>query len=88
MSPLVPFEDVVAAVECAARARRAGMTDEEFWVDVAAEMQPVGEAEPDEDSGDFIFADVPCPICDAPGACAYDAEGRPLIHTTPEGDDA
>ncbi|HEY9411792.1 MAG TPA: hypothetical protein VIP77_19590 [Jiangellaceae bacterium] len=23
----------------------------------------------------------PCPVCGAAGACSYDAEGRPLIHT-------
>jgi hypothetical protein len=23
----------------------------------------------------------PCPVCGEPGACGYDAEGRPLIHT-------
>lgn len=26
----------------------------------------------------------PCPICGAQGACSYDAEGRPLIHTDTE----
>lgn len=24
----------------------------------------------------------PCPVCAADGACAYDDQGRPLIHTT------
>lgn len=26
----------------------------------------------------------PCPVCGVQGACAYDAEGRPLIHTDTE----
>lgn len=30
------------------------------------------------------FAVEPCPICGAQGPCAYDAEGRPLIHTDTE----
>lgn len=27
----------------------------------------------------------PCPLCGAAGACAYDAEGRPMIHTDADG---
>jgi hypothetical protein len=26
----------------------------------------------------------PCPVCGAEGACTYDVEGRPLIHTDTE----
>jgi len=29
----------------------------------------------------------PCPECDAVGACAWDSEGRPLIHARMDGDD-
>lgn len=45
------------------------------------------EGDPDamvlaEDQLDADSLDVePCEICGEPGACAYDAEGRPMIHT-------
>lgn len=75
--------------QCAAAVHRAGMTDEEFWQDVADDLQPWIGACPDaDDSGldDSVAATrSPCPECGAPGACAWDADGRPLIHVS--GDD-
>lgn len=29
----------------------------------------------------------PCPVCGSEAECAYDADGRPLIHALPEEDD-
>lgn len=40
------------------------------------------EPEPDE-SLDMM----PCPVCGADGACGYDPDGRPMIHTLGEDDD-
>jgi hypothetical protein len=40
---------------------------------------------PDDDQGPEIDPQVstdPCPECGALGACAWDSEGRPMIHTT------
>lgn len=39
--------------------------------------QPIGA---DWESIDPVIAGEPCPECGATGACAWDNEGRPLIH--------
>jgi hypothetical protein len=42
---------------------------------------PRGPEEPDLDDPDVeSYTQEPCPVCDAPGVCAWDADGRPLIH--------
>lgn len=73
---------------CPEAEARDAMTDGEFWAHVFPE---IGEADPD-------FFDIPpdvaaqweletrlanpCPECGQVGACAYDVDGRALIHVT------
>ena len=43
----------------------------------------------DDDVAEWELIDQladPCPECGVWGACAYDADGRPMIHTTQEGE--
>lgn len=60
---------------------RDAMTDDEFWEHVAANL--TGPSWDMDDSGpdlDVAIAATPCAECGASGACAYDSEGRALIH--------
>lgn len=34
-----------------------------------------------------LLSAPPCEVCGEPGACMFDSEGRPLIHTRDEEDD-
>ncbi len=69
-------------MSCPATRRRAGMTDEEFWEDVGNSIQGTADgAELVEVYPEFVL-DTTCPLCGAYGACAWDANGRPLIHAT------
>lgn len=43
---------------------------------------PVLDEAPDEDVELVSIGGPPCPACGAAGACGYDAEGRPYIHTS------
>lgn len=44
--------------------------------------------QPEPGWGEVTFSDTtPCPVCGEMGACAYDAEGLPMIHAFNEGDD-
>lgn len=47
------------------------------------------ELEPDEDPEEYIRVAMagPCLTCGEPAACAYDAEGRPLIHAVEDDDE-
>lgn len=68
---------------------RAAMTDAEFWDHVAdnlgAGCPPDDGYDPDDEPDELV--DLPeCPVCGERGECAYDIEGRPLIHATPEED--
>lgn len=83
---------------CETQVRRATMTDDEFWQDVADVLmhgRPLTDEEREGiDSADW---DAPpphepldlqtCPECGETGACGYDALGRPLIHPTRAEDD-
>lgn len=73
---------------------RAAMTDAEFWAHVYPQPAEVEDYDPTEDPN---FPDIaeyelearlatPCPECGQVGACAYDAEGRALIHALTEDD--
>lgn len=63
---------------CPEAEQRAAMTDDEFWAHV---LPSAPEPGPDDEEPDLpaLVAD-PCRECGATGACAYDAEGRALIH--------
>jgi len=65
---------------------RDEIEDAEFWERVLGQSTP----EPFEDDLEIDpqLAVEPCPVCGSSGACAYDAEGRALIHTTDDGEDS
>ena len=76
--PLCPIADELDALD-----------DGAFWERVAMSLG-VGcppDTEPDYDD-DLPTNDLtPCPECGELGACAYDAEGRALIHVINEADE-
>lgn len=75
---------------CPRFAERAAMTEEEFWEDVLHQLYPDQAYYPDDERPDPVAAgliDTPCTVCGERGACAYDSEGRALIHTTDDADD-
>jgi len=78
----------VAGIECPTRDLRAALTDDEFWQDVADARHPLGiwEAEP-TDLDAVTFQNDPCSECGEHGECAYDAEGRPMVHIQTNGED-
>jgi hypothetical protein len=82
------YEDGVVAIEfqhaCIVRDKRRSMSNEEFWEDVFG----TGVWEPVEPDWDCVGIDSPnpCPECGSTGACGYDSEGRPMIHTVQEDD--
>lgn len=64
---------------------RAGLTDDEFWDYVLLGVRPgdLPPLEPDYDAEDFEAMGTvgsPCPECGQLGACAYDADGRAMVH--------
>ena len=72
---------------CPEHALRAAMTDQEFWSHVypAREDEDEGPCQLDEE--DIIamsHIDTQCPECGQFTACAYDQEGRAMIHVTEE----
>lgn len=64
---------------------RAGMTDDEFWGSVFPQPEPFDDGEPDLDTVQLDA--IPCRECGEVGACAYDSEGRALIHGKGTDDD-
>lgn len=73
-------------MSCPEREKRAAMTDDEFWLHVLDIGPAPVDDEPDLDESPELTR--PCTECGARGPCAYDAEGRPMIHTEPEGDES
>lgn len=73
---------------CTVRLPRAGMTDDEFWADVARGLGEQPLYQDDDPHGDYYDPDPtlglpdPCTVCGSLGACGYDAQGQPMIHTT------
>jgi hypothetical protein len=68
---------------CPERAKRDAMTDPEFWDYVLLGIEPgtiAPEYEPDADELQAISDLTPCPECGEMGPCAYDLDGRPLVH--------
>lgn len=67
---------------CPEAAKRDAMTDAEFW-DWAFNRNDAPEPESDDyDEVDALpFGTLsPCPECGEMGPCAYDDDGRPMIH--------
>lgn len=65
---------------------RSKLSEEDFWNHVYKSLQ---EAYDPVDDGTFIddiaiLMSQPCTICGEVGACGYDAEGRPMIHSLSE----
>ncbi len=53
--------------------------------------EPVRDESPDDDydsDGDVSVYGGPCELCGEASACAYDSEGRPLIHAFDTSEDA
>ena len=78
-------------VICTSSPEAAAMSDDEFWELLEARrhnMTPEQLREHEHDLTEFEFVNTaqfdPCPECGVLGACGYDAEGRPMIHTTTE----
>lgn len=75
-----------AGIRCPEAAKREAMGDSEFWDYVLNGIEP-GTLPADGDD-DYFWEpewDEPtsaCPECGVIGACGYDQEGRPLIHST------
>ena len=64
---------------------RDAMTDDEFWAHVAQNLAgPTWDMDDEGLDIDVQVAAVPCAECGEVGACAYDSEGRALIHATTE----
>jgi len=76
---------------CPEADERDAMSEDEFWERVAANLS--GDQYPPQEPDwaaelDVTPLDSPaCVLCGSTGACAYDAEGRALIHTTDDDDE-
>jgi len=69
---------------------RDAMTDDEFWAHVAENLAGplfIEAADLMDDEPPSSIDAGPCPECGEVGACAYDSEGRALIHVTPDEDE-
>lgn len=80
---------------CPEAEMRAAMSEADFWAHVLLPGQgPMENYDPAEDLNHHDLAEMelearladPCPACGQVGACAYDGEGRALIHVTEDGD--
>jgi hypothetical protein len=74
---------------CPESAKRAAMSDGEFWEYVLSgasgdRLEDVDEPDPNEPWDSGIETTSPCPECGETGACGYDTEGRALVHVTQE----
>lgn len=61
---------------------RDAMSDDEFW----AHVEPTWGYDDERPDLDAAIAQDVCGECGSTGACAYDSEGRALIHATTEED--
>jgi hypothetical protein len=73
---------------------RSNLSDEEFWDYIFnwdkrwPNWRQNSVYDYDElDIDDTLPVDQPCPTCRSVGACAYDSEGRPMIHTVEDSED-
>jgi hypothetical protein len=80
---------VGAAPLCPEHDLRAAMSDAEFWAHVFPARDEDDRQPDDQEIAEYELnarlAD-PCPECGQRGACAYDTEGRALIHVTEDDD--
>lgn len=71
---------------CPEAAYRVSLTDAEFWDHVFNRPDPRHDEHAfgaDREEVDMLTRlATPCPECGQAGACAWDAEGRPMIHIT------
>ena len=79
------LDDTTVGPLCPEHYLRAAMTDDEFWAHVYPDtLPPRWDDQPStidlEDMASMSHLANPCPECGQWGACAYDAEGRPMIH--------
>jgi len=88
----ITLMDEHGASLCPDAERRSKLTDDEFWDEVWHRLGYGGG--PDADPGDDdIREDDPdlgarCPECGERGACAFDVDGRPMIHAITDTDGA
>lgn len=90
--------DPVERVFCASSRAAQSMDDETFWTHVymSENMRGIQEIYDDQEeewheyygsAGAVWEQDIasggPCPICGAVGACGWDGNGLPLIHSIP-----
>lgn len=62
---------------------RASLSDEDFWPYVLQGIRPEDpHPEPELPEWPDEPQMAPCPECGERGACAYDEQGRALIHAT------
>lgn len=69
---------------------RALLDDGEFWEYVFNGVKPgdpPSDREDEFDERDATAQFDPCPVCGETGPCGYDADGEPMIHLPPPGDD-
>lgn len=77
---------------CTEAELQARMADSEFWDFVLNGVHPGDDPEvPFEDLDEPDVLELhnlaPCDVCGERGACGYDMDGRPLIHTIPSEED-
>jgi hypothetical protein len=58
------------------------MSDDDFWEHVFTQegLDDEDDYNPDHGAMDDFLTEEQCSICGAVGACAWDAQGYPLIH--------
>lgn len=72
---------------CPEADERDAMTDEEFWQRVADNLTgPMWDLDDEGPDLDAAISAPACGVCGSDGACAWDSEGRPLIHANEEDD--
>ncbi len=69
-------------VFCASSLEAQSMTDEDFWyfVFTTEGMPEEDDYDPNHEAMDDFLTEQACSICGQVGACAWDAEGLPLVH--------
>lgn len=68
---------------CPEQDERESEDELDFWQRIADNLNPPPPFEDPDDAGelDVQVSREACRVCGELGACAYDSEGRPMIHT-------